>query len=61
MLERRGEKSYYYRYETAGGRSRRIYVASGGGAIGLYAQSEKSSRDTWKFFDLKITEHSPTQ
>jgi hypothetical protein len=36
-------------------------LPEGGGAIGLYAQSEKSSRDTWKFFDLKITEHSPAQ
>jgi hypothetical protein len=30
----------------------------GGGMTGLYVQSEKSSRDTWKFFDLKVTEHA---
>jgi hypothetical protein len=33
----------------------------GGGTVGLYAQSEKSSRDTWKFLDLKITEHRQGQ
>ena len=33
-------------------------LPDGGGTVGLYAQSEKSSRDTWKFFDLKVTEHA---
>jgi hypothetical protein len=33
-------------------------LPDGGGAVGLYAQSEKSSRDTWKFIDLKVTEHA---
>jgi hypothetical protein len=33
-------------------------VPDGGGAVGLYAQAEKSSRDTWKFFDLKVTQHA---
>ena len=28
----------------------------GGGLVGLWAQSEKNSRDAWKFLDLKVTE-----
>jgi hypothetical protein len=31
-------------------------LPDGGGAVGLYAQSEKNTRDTWKFFGLKVTE-----
>jgi len=33
-------------------------VPEGGGLVGLWTQSEKSSRDTWKFYDLKVTEHA---
>src|SRR5262249_23828176 len=29
-----------------------------GGTIGLWAQSEKASRDSWKFFNLKVTERT---
>ena len=36
-------------------------LPDGGGAVGLYAQSEKANRDSWKFFNLKVTEHSPAQ
>jgi hypothetical protein len=31
-------------------------LPDGGGAVGLYAQSEKNTRDTWKFIGLKVTE-----
>ena len=33
-------------------------LPEGGGAVGLYAQSEKNTRDTWKFTGLKVTEHA---
>ena len=38
--------------------SLRAQEPEGGGEIGFWAQSEKSSRDTWKFFNLKVTEHA---
>jgi len=31
-------------------------VPEGGGLFGLFAQSEPSHRDTWKFTDLKVTD-----
>ena len=36
----------------------RAQQPEGGGEIGFWAQSEKSSRDTWKFFNLRVTEHA---
>jgi hypothetical protein len=33
-------------------------LPDGGGGVGFWAQSEKSSRDSWKFIDLKVTEHA---
>ena len=37
----------------------KLQVPEGGGLVGFWAQSEKTRRDTWKFFDLKVTEHTP--
>jgi hypothetical protein len=34
----------------------RAQVPSGGGRVGLRAESEKAQRDTWKFSDFKVTE-----
>jgi hypothetical protein len=36
----------------------RVRAPAGGGEIGFWAQSEAAHRDSWKFFDLKVTEHA---
>ena len=35
----------------------RAQAPEGGGEVGFWAQSEKSSRDSWKFLDLVVTAH----
>jgi hypothetical protein len=30
----------------------------GGGQVGFWAQSETAVRDSWKFFNLKVSEHT---
>ncbi len=37
----------------------RAQPPEGGGEVGFWAQSANDCRDTWKFFDLKVTEHAP--
>jgi len=34
-------------------------MPDGGGQVGFWTQSEKASRDSWKFFGLRVTEHAP--
>jgi GYF domain 2 len=38
--------------------SLRGQLPQGGGKVGFWAQSEKSIRDSWKFLNLKVTEHA---
>lgn len=44
MISRRGRSVYFYRYERAGGRTRRVYAAKGEAALQEQARLDEARR-----------------